>query len=119
MTDENTPGVPPSPDDRFVGSEHADRQHAENQYTADRFDDDQSTGAAPEAANATAFPDNTGKRTPNDLDAATLVGGLLALTVSVYLLFAEHDLGSLWVLPPLIVGGGIVMLVLAVLPRRN
>ncbi len=114
MTDENTPGVNPSPDDRFT-----DSQFTDSQYTADRFNDDQSTGAEPEGANGAASPDNAGKRTPNDLDAATLVGGLLALIVSVYLLFAEHDLGSLWVLPPLIIGGGIVMLVLAVLPRRN
>lgn len=94
MTDESTPGAGPSPDDRFPGEE---------------------TAHANESASASA----TGKRASKDLDPPTLVGGVLALAVSGYLLLAEHDLGSLWVLPPLIVGGGIVMLILAVLPRRN
>ena len=99
MTDENTPDARYAPDDWSAESGR--------------------TGAVPEGERTPAAQDTIGKRLRDDMDGATLVGGILALAVAGYLLLAEHDVASLWVLPPLIIGGGVIMLILAVLPRRG
>lgn len=53
-------------------------------------------------------------------DALTLVTGVVALAVSVYLLIGGLGQAPLqWVLPLVVIGAGIVLLITSTFPRRR